>query len=289
MPTLTQAFSAVDTETNAKPLRLPGKASAGVTLSRLSGGRTKAKPKEDDADSDLDDDLLFLDELVSTSKPRSSTRRVVSASNRLSSPPPAKKSYLDREKSDPQKDVDVDELMSSPSPPPAAPVRPLKRAPRPDTSEGSSSGKKRRRFSLREFASSSDLDLDLDEPVKTMTAEDEPAPPTSSPVFGVNTFKGDPLFRLSPRLSTPPPRRALSPPIATSIASDPLDWPAPYQQPPIASGTRSNEEFEMDELEGDPQVGGADMEGEGKKVEEEELGDDDDEFDAWLERSVVVV
>jgi hypothetical protein len=270
-PTLTQAFAGAAAESNVKPLRLPGKTSAGVTLSRQSGGKTKATAQGgDSSDSDLDE-LLSLDQVVSSSKPFGTLRRTFSSSNRLFSPDPPKPSYLDQ--SDPTNAQD--DLFSSPSPPtpkvPAsasASVRPSKRS-----IEGSLESKKRRRFSLREFASSSSLELDA--PAEGIVSSSISKTPVDEDSLFLPSSPGLP----APTRPAPPP--AQSPDPFASLSSSALHWPEPAQQRPVSSNVGGVAEEELDEFEEDEAPVAA-------SVEKGVFGDDDDDFDAWLEQNVVV-
>ncbi|BGP14081.1 ATP-dependent DNA helicase MER3 [Rhodosporidiobolus nylandii] len=279
MARLDQVFKG-SSEAQNKPLRLPGKPSSGVSLLRASG-KTVATAKGSDTEDEDDADLPSLDKLVSSGK---KPRRTLSASNRLFSPPPPRKpSYLDLDRSDPKVVPDeIDELLSSPSPPaPAAkPLRPLLKrfalAADADQNETPSSstaaGNKRPRVSLREFASSSSIELDreLARPGSSGTLA------AATPAAVEKAGQTRSLFR--PGSSRSP---TFSPPLADAVA--PRDAPVtpspPERVPQQVEQAQLEESTDMDELE---MVAAA-----SPAADKQE--NDDDEFDAWLAQNVVIV
>ncbi|GAA5908363.1 hypothetical protein JCM6882_007914, partial [Rhodosporidiobolus microsporus] len=269
-------------DAQTRPLRLPPKPSSRVSLFKASGSRTTTTAAAENTDEEDESLLPSLDTLMS--QPKGFSRRTLSTSNRLKTPPRLKGSYLDLDKSPAHDGEDeVDQLLSSPSPPAQTQAsslklsRPKKRLARGDE-EGSAatSARKRGRLSLREFASSSSLELDS--PPKE---EKRSAPsPARAAVAVVAADEEEPLFRSFDKESSP--EWSLPTPTAFDF-SDPLDLPKRMQQDqetaPLEEGF---EPLAEDETR-------AETEAQSGREEDRTLADEDDDFDAWLERNVVVV
>ncbi|GAA6001199.1 hypothetical protein JCM10207_007458 [Rhodosporidiobolus poonsookiae] len=284
LTTLDQAFPAVPKDAQNKPLRLPGKPTSTVSLSRQSGGKTTtAEVGGDDADEPT---LPSLDALFQKNK-HNSLRRTLSASNRMP-PTPVKSAYLDLDDSDSGDDL-LGGHFPSPSPPkPRATqsIRKAKRSVPSDENEPASQrfGKKQRRASLREFASSSSSsDVEADKPASSDTVK------TPAQVESLQDRSEDRLFRNpSPVTSSP---FSLFPRAADVSILSPFASPSPEPVQPREGTPLPIAEEEVDELEGGVADESVLAVEEADTLEPDKAADadDDDDFDAWLATNVTVV
>ncbi|GAA5969973.1 hypothetical protein JCM11641_000215 [Rhodosporidiobolus odoratus] len=294
MMTLDKAF-AITSDAQSKPWRLGPKASSGVTLFK-GAGRTITTVRDSDAGVDGVDAgaLPSLDRVVSTAE-RKPIRRTFSASSRLFSlsPSPPKPSYLDIDNSDPGDEAGgQNPLFSNPSLPSAS----LPEAPRPSfkrvrssiakentTLSSVTTPHKRRRVSLREFASSSSVDLDAEPARKPASSSAKLSTPPLQLEKATSPRK-EPLFRHDPfdsPVSSSPPPSMLSALNYPGTPSPPERTDAPARQEP--SSEPMEQELGFDD------AGDGDQASIAQSGENMLAGDEDDEFDAWLKENVVIV
>ncbi|GAA5829644.1 hypothetical protein JCM11251_000232 [Rhodosporidiobolus azoricus] len=282
--TLDQAFDGSQ-EAQTRPLRLPGKPSSGVSLFKANGSSTITTVAASDCEDEGDGDLPSLEAALSGSSDWK-LRRTFSNSNRLQTPPRLRSNYLDFDQTSVGNDEDcIDQLLSSPSPPEAAQAQAsLRQASRPKkrSAQGGELGGagltagKRGRLSLREFASSSSIEMDS-------PSQQKPEQASPSPEQAVEKEVEQPLFQ-------------------PALESSTLDWSLPLPASPIvpepvreapkaADQAEVEEDSSMLAATGTPAFAQSLLHTVEPEVENEGrvLVDEDDDFNAWLEQNVVIV
>ncbi|BGP46261.1 ATP-dependent DNA helicase MER3 [Rhodotorula kratochvilovae] len=265
------------------PLRIQPTASTGVSLAKGPAGKVVSIAK--DNDDEEDDALPSLDQLMSARRGKSAAKFATRSPVR---PAPTAPAYYD----EPADEYEEDELLSSPSPPPVA-LRSKKRLFGNDDIDGAhGTGNKRPRISMREFASSSPIELPEEDAAP-------PAPPKRKPTAVEDTLfrRRSPVFSPTP---SPPQQQALeieagSPQAHEAFeareAVDPFVALADLGTHDESGSYATSATLEVEkgrQQEGEvalveAQAGGAEALG------AQEGEDDDEDFDAWLASSVVLV
>ncbi|GAA6048956.1 hypothetical protein JCM3770_007137 [Rhodotorula araucariae] len=264
-------------KTSGPSLRIQPAASAGVSLAKGPAGKIVSTAKDGiSEDGDGDDALPSLDQLMSSRRVRTSVPKLTLRP--AANPAPTAPADYD----EPVCAADRDELMSSPSPPSVNP-RPKKRLFGNDAdSVERGSRNKRPHISLREFASSSPIELPQQAARPAPQLNCDPATldkslfrrrtplfsPTSPPPGQAFLLETDhPQAQHSPQLEAPEEQD----PFVTIVGPDAHDEPAGY-------ATSATLEAEKEaEVDAGPEAQAVCAEGE------------DDDFDAWLASSVVLV
>ncbi|GAA5951948.1 hypothetical protein JCM21900_000099 [Sporobolomyces salmonicolor] len=268
--------------------RLQPTPSTGVTLRKDADGKMTTTSMVASDDDEIS--LPSLDSLVAASRTKAKKvvappRCTLSTSNRLASPgpsaPPAKLHRLETDLCD---NHEIDMLSSSPSPPPTfsrPPVAEKGLLFRNRAGQGDETGSKSHRVSLREFASSSPVELD-----KLPCSVPRP---DASP---------------QARKDAKPKKRSDSPhPRARSYddmtgGTDMYIGAAPDGLPQLSSPSTQDEDKDSiaveERVEAAEDKLGHRLEEEDQLEEEHQLEEhvepaDEDDFDAWLEGNVVIV
>ncbi|GAA5835706.1 hypothetical protein JCM9279_004624 [Rhodotorula babjevae] len=258
------------------PLRIQPTASMGVKLAKDASGKVVStasrlvEPDEDD-----EDELPSLEQLLSTRRSKVITTTAPKVRNSAQVVPPAAMS-------DPlDEDDQLASSSSSPTPPPPPPVAAKQKVKVSTTARkrrldsGDRGDSKRARISVREFASSSPIEL-----------PEADARPPAHLARRTTASTHDPLFRAdSPR---EPPSSTLAQDDGGLVHGPPGD----EQREPLVfydDALQSDEEMDTVAQEVALEAQQVDEEMGEAEIEAPAVDEDEDDFDAWMASSVVIV